>query len=321
VDPASITLRLVERHGRKAEFVVRSGICTVSPLTAADLLERPVGAATTELHGYQIATVAARLDGIRIADADHQPLAPDAEEAQPLYARYWLHNRGPAPLGGLPVVAHLHPTEVTATTDPVVRVRLTAASDCTDTALHGRVRLVLPSGWTADPDQLSFVLPPGEYLDTDVEVTRPPDCPPGLYPIRAALTARGRLPAAWHQVVEDVCLVSVGAPIGAEVLRLLSGPEAVRVRAGERGRLTVTVGTDAHADLAVEAHLISPWGTWEWLGPAVVGGEVPARATLRLDFEVAPPAWVAPGRWWALIRLACAGRLVYSPAVAVEVLP
>lgn len=321
VDPASITLRLVETHGRRAEFVVRSGICTVSPLTAADLLERPVGAATMELHGYQIATVAGRLDGIRVADAGHQPLAPDAEEAQPLYARYWLHNRGPAPLGGLPVVAHLHPTEVTATADPVVRVRLTAASDCTDTALHGRVRLVLPPGWTAEPGQLSFVLTPGEYLDTDVEVTRPPDCPPGLYPIRAALTARGRVPAAWHQVVEDVCLVSVGASTDAAVLRLHSGPEAVRVRAGERGRLTVTVGTDAHADLAVEAHLISPWGTWEWLGPAVVGGEVPARATLRLDFEVAPPAWVAPGRWWALIRLACAGRLVYSPAVAVEVLP
>jgi alpha-mannosidase len=329
VDPASVTLRLVETHGRSAEFVVRSGLCGVSPLAAADLLERPAGGVITGLHGYQIATVRGRLDGIRIADADHQTLAPDAEEAQPLYARYWLHNRGPAPLGGLPVVAHLHPSHVPAA-EPVVRLRLTAASDCTDTAVHGRVRLVLPPGWTAEPAELSFVLPPGEYLDADIEVTRRPDDPQGLYPIRAELAARGRaelaarghgLPAAWHQVVEDVCLVTVGAPAGAEVLRLLSGPEAVRLRAGERGRLTVTVGTDAMADLAVEAHLISPWGTWEWLGPAATGAELAARGTLRLDFDVAPPPWVPPGRWWALIRVACAGRLVYSPAVAVEVLP
>ena len=42
-------------------------------------------------------------------------LAPDAEAAQPLYARYWLHNRGPAPLGGLPAVAHLHPHQLRPT--------------------------------------------------------------------------------------------------------------------------------------------------------------------------------------------------------------
>lgn len=34
--------------------------------------------------------------------ADAAALAPNAEAAQPLYARYWLHNRGPAPLGACP---------------------------------------------------------------------------------------------------------------------------------------------------------------------------------------------------------------------------
>jgi len=28
---------------------------------------------------------------------------------------------------------------------------------------------------------------------------------------------------------------------------------------------------------------------------------------------------VQPGEWWALIRVGCAGRLVYSPAVKVTV--
>ncbi|MHA3023613.1 glycoside hydrolase family 38 N-terminal domain-containing protein [Mycobacterium sp. BMJ-28] len=323
VDPSSVILRLVETHGRDAQFVVRSGICSISPLVGADLLERPSSdVPTTAVHGYQIATVAGRLGGIRIANADQQTLAPDAENAQPLYARYWLHNRGPAPLGGLPVVAHLHPSHIAVAEDTVVRLRLTAASDCTDTALHGRVRLVVPPGWTVDSAELSFVLPPGEYLDADVEVTVPPDTPAGVYPVRAELAASGRgLPPAWHQVVEDVCMVSVDAAPDDEVLRLISGPEPVTVRAGDSARLSVTVGTDAGADLAVEAHLISPWGTWEWLGPPTVGAEMPARGTLQLDFDVTPPPWVRPGRWWALIRVAAAGRLVYSPAVHVQVLP
>ena len=141
--------------------------------------------------------------------------------------------------------------------------------------------------------------------------------------MRAELAVTGSdaasMPPAWRQVVEDVCVVSVAATADADVLRLVSDPEPVNVSAGETARLAVTVGTDAHADLAVEAHLISPWGTWEWMGPAAVGRELPARGTVELGFDVAPPVWVEPGEWWALIRVGCAGRLVYSPAVKVTV--
>jgi hypothetical protein len=119
-------------------------------------------------------------------------------------------------------------------------------------------------------------------------------------------------------VVEDVCLVTVGETTD-RVLRLVTEPQAVDLAAGESATLSVTVGTDAYADLAVEAHLISPWGTWEWLGPCVLGAEVSARGSVALDFDVAPPAWVEPGEWWALIRIACAGHLVYTPAVKVTV--
>ena len=88
---------------------------------------------------------------------------------------------------------------------------------------------------------------------------------------------------------------------------------------GGSARLTVTVGTDAHADLTLEAHVISPWGTWEWIGPAARGAVLPARGSVELSFDVAPPTWVEPGEWWALIRVGCAGRLVYSPAAKVTV--
>ncbi len=110
VDTGHVAIRLVETRGGEADVTVRSPLGTVSDLRAADLLERPQGGHhLTNLHGHQIGTALARLDLPRLLDAENALLAPDAEIAQPLYARYWLHNRGPAPLGGLPAVAHLEP--------------------------------------------------------------------------------------------------------------------------------------------------------------------------------------------------------------------
>ena len=328
VEPADgVAVRLVETCGANTDVMVRSGLRRISAASRVDLLEQPrvqgLTSDTLTLHGYEIATVLIRLNMPQVLEADHTVLAPDAEAAQPLYARYWLHNRGPAALGGLPAVAHLHPQHMTVEPNSRVPLRLTVSSDSSDAALHGKVRLLCANGWSADPAELSFVLPPGEHLETDVVLTMSPDVPQGLYPVRAELAVTGSdaasMPPAWRQVVEDVCVVSVAATADADVLRLISDPEPVNVSAGETARLAVTVGTDAHADLAVEAHLISPWGTWEWMGPAAVGRELPARGTVELGFDVAPPVWVEPGEWWALIRVGCAGRLVYSPAVKVTV--
>ncbi|EUA19066.1 NPCBM-associated, NEW3 domain of alpha-galactosidase family protein [Mycobacterium xenopi 3993] len=84
---------------------------------------------------------------------------PEAEAAQPLYARYWLHNRAP-PLGGLPAVAYLHPHTVAAEPGSEVVLRLTVASDCTDTEVRGTLTLVCPHGWVAGPGQLPVTLRP-----------------------------------------------------------------------------------------------------------------------------------------------------------------
>ena len=120
-------------------------------------------------------------------------------------------------------------------------------------------------------------------------------------------------------MVEDVAVVSVGGADDGGLVYLTEGPDRCRCGRRESARLTATVGTDACADLSLEAHLISPWGTWEWIGPAALGAALPARGTVELGFDVTPPAWVEPGQWWALIRIGCAGRLVYSPSVKVIV--
>lgn len=321
-DPADgVVIRVVETRGRSAEVSLQSGLRHISAPRHLNLMEDPLvgDTATAQLHGYEIATLRTDLNLSRVLEAERVSLAPDAEPVQPLYARYWLHNRGPAPLGGLPAVAHLHPHRLDVTAGAVVPLRLTAASDATDTAVHGVVRLVAPRDWSLGVPELSFVLPAGEYLESTVEIGVPVDVAPGLYPVLAELAATGgAIPASWHQTVEDVAVLSVGQH-DDRLLRMISKPSGVDVAAGGTATLSVTIGTDAHVDLTVEAHVISPWGTWEWLRPNIVGGVVRARGTLELSFDVAPPAWTEPGQWWALIRVACAGELLYSPTVPVVV--
>jgi alpha-mannosidase len=338
VDPGRVAIRLVETRGGDADVVVSSPLGTVSELHQADLLERPRlgrrGRQLAALHGYQIGTALARLDMPRLFDADDTALAPQVESCQPLYARYWLHNRGPAPLGGLPAVAHLRPHRVTAVAGTDVVLRLTASSDSSDLPLAGNVALICPHGWSASPAELPFTLRPSEYLEADVVVKLPPRAGPGLYPVRAQLRVTGDdVPPAWCQVVEDICVVSVGGSADVSLgevseasagearglVHLTDGPADVEVAAGDSARLAVTVGSNACADVALEAHLISPWGTWEWIRPAARGAVLPARGSVELSFDVAPPIWVEPGEWWALVRVGCAGRLVYSPAAKVTV--
>jgi alpha-mannosidase len=330
VDPTeAVAMRLVETVGATTDVAITSGLHSVSSASRVNLLEEPGlqkhrAFEGLTLHGYEIATVLTRLNMPRLVEADHTQLAPEAEAAQPLYARYWLHNRGPAPLGGLPAVAHLHPQATVAEPNDTVVLRLTAASDCTDSVLHGTVRLACPDGWSASPATLPFVLPSGEHLEADVELTMPQDTAPGLYPIRAQLVVTGddaaSMPASWRQMVEDVATVSVGTPReDNEIVYLIGEPADVGVVAGETARLAVTVGTSAGASLSLEAHLISPWGTWEWIGPAAQGAVLTPGETVELGFDVAPPPWVQPGQWWALVRVGCAGRLLYSPAVRVTV--
>lgn len=322
VSPAEVMLRLVESTGSATPVVVASDLGELRVRARANLLEEPQRhERTIDVHGCEVATVLADLDLARLPLPPAE-LAPHCEAAQPLYARYWLHNRGPAPMGGLPAVANLHPHRVRAEAGGDIVFRLSAASACTDSVLSGMVELVCPEGWAADPAELPCKLGIGEHLERDVAVTIPAGAPQGRYPVRAQLrvadAADGELPAAWRQVVEDVAVVTVGTDDGVPVY-LADGPAGIELQAGQATRLTVTIGSRAAADLALEAHVISPWGTWEWIGPAAQGADLPAGGVVELHFEVAPPAWQEAGRWWALIRIGCAGHLIYSPAVEVRV--
>ncbi|BBY34277.1 alpha-mannosidase [Mycolicibacter minnesotensis] len=318
VDPTTVTLRLVETRGADVAVTLCSDVGTLTVLGRADLLEQSYDhPAPDRLHGYEVATITARL-GAEALGASAR-LAPEAEAAQPLYARYWLHNRGPAPLGGLPMTPALHPHRVAALPGTRLSLDLTVASDCVDAVLSGTLTVQCPAGWTSTTTRQAVRLAAGDHQSIPLAVTVPDDIRPGLYPVRVRLDPTGDMSGAWRQSVEDVTVVRVAEP-GRDRLLYIDDPAGVEVMAGRSARLTVTVGTDAHADLAVEAHLISPWGTWEWAGPAVLGAVVPAGGRVQVGFDIAPPVWARPGTWWALVRVAGAGALAYSAAVRMAVL-
>jgi len=309
-DPREVlAVRVVAHTGTSTSVTLSSDVVTLSVFTSANLLEEAGEPLTgIEVAGCDALTVLTETSALW-STVDGGSLGAEAEPVQPLFAKYWLHNRGPAPLGGLPVAVHATPSDGGLT--------VTVASDATDVDLHGFVRVAAPEGWTVEPSEVPFGLPPGGHVVTEVKVTA--DAEPGRYPVRVSAELAGDVPASWRQVVEDVAVLTVG-PVSAENLISLSAdPEPVRLGRGESGRLAVRVASAAGAPIALEAAVVSPWGTWEFVGPRTVGAEVPAHGEVELGFDVTVPEWAAPGKWWALVRVAGAGRLLYSPAVSLEV--
>lgn len=220
----------------------------------------------------------------------------------PVFARYWLHE--PAPLGGLPANLHL---EVLGPT----RLRVVAVSD--GPAFTGTVRLSLPDGWSASWETLPVSLPAGGHVTAEVSLVSPRT--PGCHPIRATLEG---LPFD----VYDVALLTVpewDAEDPVEVLWVASAPASVSVRAGESSSLRVVVASGAHGDLPVQARLLSPRSSWEFVGPFCVGGLLPAQGHLPLDFTFSAPSWATPDSWSAVVRVAAADLVRTTAPIRLEV--
>jgi hypothetical protein len=238
-----VTVRLYEAAGRAAD--VRLRLWTPAASAArTNLLEEP-GAALPVVDG----AVAVHLTGAQIAQAivgtGPLPAAPVAPRAA--YARYWLHNTGPAPIGNLPVTVHVDPP-VSLVSGPVP-LTVTVASELTRDRAVGDVELVLPLGWTAEPASFAYDLDPGGHLSRPVVVQPPPDAGDGVFWVRARLDSG----------VEDVARLLAGVD-GPETVAAVPGG-ALRLRPGEEATVELDLSTDAAGPIAVEVTLVSPWHT------------------------------------------------------------
>jgi alpha-mannosidase len=251
-----------------------------------------------------VVTVAAR-PGLALAGAT----GPATEPVQPIFTRYWLHNKGPAPIGDLPVSVHVHPTAA----GPPPRVRITVATSTV--AASGTVELDVPPGLAVSPaGPYHYDLPAGGYRHFDLDLT-------GTTPGRSHLAARIRDP--YGQVLEDV--IALGEA-GADGLLAELGPAVLAVAPGGTGRLGLRLTNPGGGPLRGEVQLLSPYGTWGDTGdelavqPWIQGYELPAGGSTTLGFTVRAAATArAGGHWWALARITCLGEVLYTASVSLLV--
>ncbi|MER6301881.1 glycoside hydrolase family 38 C-terminal domain-containing protein [Kitasatospora sp. NPDC001539] len=333
-DRRDLTVRLVESTGlgRTARLSGALGLGGVRP---ADLLERPLGAAAggLDLPGSRIATV---LAAPAIAAAGDGPaLGPTAEPAQPVHARYWLHNRGPAPLGYLPVSVGASPG-LLRTAGEAVTLSVALSSQLRDTTVEGTAVVLPLEGWTASPGSRPYRLTAGGYLRFPVTLAPPSDVEPGLHFAAVRVEHDG-------QQIEDVVTIAVGdlpellpvpgdtpddwtaaqgtAAVGGRDTGLSVGvsSESLRIAAGGGATLGLTLTNRTRGEIRGELQLVSPWGTWDAIADPVRGFTVPAGRSVTADFAVAVPESADPGAYWALAKVMWFGRCQYAPTVALVV--
>ncbi|MBV9022885.1 MAG: alpha-mannosidase [Streptomycetaceae bacterium] len=104
-------------------------------------------------------------------------IAPETEVATPVYASYWRHNKGAAPMGYQMTAVHASPGAISG--PGPYELQVTIASSHTREHAAGEVEIVVPPGWTASPPKRLYSLAPGAYMRYKVRVQ--PSGPSGHY--------------------------------------------------------------------------------------------------------------------------------------------
>jgi alpha-mannosidase len=243
-----VTVRLRDSGARPVTARVRL-FTGLDGARAASLLEDPAGAPLPLADGA--ATVAVPAAGL--ATLALRPAAPAwrpaaagetglPEPAQPVFARYWLHGKGPAPAGNLPVAVHLSPPRVEVRASETGQVRLTVAGGVDPAA--GEVELVVPAGLDVKPaGPLVYDLPALGHASWELTVRPAPGAVAGHRFLAARITD------AAGQLIEDAILISAGDPDPAGAVPP-AGPGAGT--AGSAGRSAATDRPAAAAGPAAE---------------------------------------------------------------------
>ncbi|MFI7637720.1 NEW3 domain-containing protein [Nonomuraea sp. NPDC049400] len=347
-----VTIRLVESTGLGSTAELSSPLLPLHSLIHSNLLEHP-GTPVTDpalhLTGSEIATYLATTSRDTTGEPGTvlpQPkpeLGPTAEQAQPVFTRYWLHNKGPAPLGYLPISLTISPGLVTPPDGEPFDVDVVLSSHLTDEPHEGLVTLRLPEGWTATPAQRAFRLPPGGHLRFPVTVT-PPTTPADDGSTHRAMGLRfiSARTSVGGQLIEDVTTVALGStpelpvqgapsatiradrgtksaesrPTGLSVSPLT---DALTLRPGTSTSLVLRLTNTTSDEIRGESQLASPWGTWHLLPEVIQGFTVAAGETVDVSFPVEVPQDAPAGHAWALAKVMWFGRCQYSPAIRLEV--
>jgi hypothetical protein len=270
--------------------------------------------------------------------------AAPPEPAQPVFTRYWMHGKGPAPAGNLPVAVHLSPARTALVVPPdagpaTASLRLTVA--CGPDPAAGTVQIDPgPAGAGAEiavepAGPLRYDLGPLGHVGWDLTVRARPGARAGRHFVTA------RIAGDDGQAFEDAVLVSVGEPpapalglpleelfplyladqqkAAAELDLALLSPR-LELRPGGRAEIALRLRNATAAPIRGEAQLVSPFGSWAQTRPWTRGFTAEPDGGATLGFTVTVPATARPGQhWWALVKVMYFGRVRYSEPVAVTV--
>jgi len=344
---SGVTVRLRETEGRAgtvarvwlADGIVSAARTSLLEDTPGDPVPVEDGAALVDIPPFGTVTLVAQV-GLTSENAAQPPspalLTPDRlpEPVQPVYARYWLHGKGPAPAGNLPVAVHFTETRVAVSADePSALLRVTVGAGPVPVA--GQVELLVPAGLSVRPEgPLRYDIAAGSHAEWELTVAAP-GAAPGRYFVTARITDQ------YGQLIEDAAMVAVGekywpdralppeeamermladyAASAAEV-ELAALTPSVSVAPGGTAEIAVRITSHLASELRGEAMLISPFGSWDLLSPAAQPVAVEPGMSTALGFDVATPGTARPGeQWWALVKLAYFGRVWYSASIPVTI--
>jgi alpha-mannosidase len=147
-DGITMRLRSLVETGQTATVRMFTGIEAASItglLEQGDGAEADCGDGTFSVAVPPRGTVTLAVDAAAPASAQPAHAAlPAPEPAQPVFTRYWLHGKGPAPAGNLPVAVHLSPGLSAPQPGESTAIRLTVA--CGPAPVSGTVTLGIPAG-------------------------------------------------------------------------------------------------------------------------------------------------------------------------------
>jgi alpha-mannosidase len=360
-DGVTMRLRSLIEAGEPATVSLFTGVAAAA---VTDVLERGNGAAVDYGAGsvtvmvpprsaVTLAVDPADLASVRDAAQPSVPASqPAPEPAQPVFTRYWLHGKGPAPAGNLPVAVYLSPGFVAPAPGETTVIRLTVA--CGPAPVSGTVTLGIPAslrlvsvrpagpagtGLVAatghvTPGPLHYHLQADGYAAWDLVVQVPPEAPGGRHFVTAMIIDGA------GQLCEDAVVVAVGEPQSTQDLtfdeltplieaasqaeaaesELTSLTSDLELRPGEQGEVSVMLANHTASELRGEAQPISSHGSWSAVGPWTMGFTADPGGSATMTFTVDVPHDARPGqRWWALVKVMYFGRLRYSEPVWITV--
>jgi hypothetical protein len=360
-DGVTVRLRSLIKAGENATVSLFTGVAAAA---VTDVLERGNGAAVDYGAGSVTVVVPPRgavtlavdpadLASVREAAQPGVPAShPAPEPAQPVFTRYWLHGKGPAPAGNLPVAVYLSPGFVAPAPGETTVIRLSVA--CGPDPVSGTVTLGIPAslrlvsvrpagpagtglvaatGHVA-PGPLHYHLRADGYAAWDLVIQVPSEAPSGRHFVTAMIIDGA------GQLCEDAVVVAIGEPQSTQdltfdeltpLIEAASQAEAaeseltrltsdLELRPGDHGEVSVMLTNNTASELRGEAQLISSHGSWPAVGPWTMGFTAAPGGDATMTFAVDVPPDARPGqRWWALVKVMYFGRLRYSEPVWITV--